>query len=224
MDQNKTPNNTPESPYINARREWNERYGGYVAQANNWRIAALGSMTVALVATAGLVWISGQHKVVPYAIEFNQHGEVIRVARADLAARPNMQQMQAALRSWIIGARTVYVDRRAQESIISTTYAMTMPDSAAYTTLATYHRENDPYTRSARETVEIVVHAVVPVSEETWQIEWTETIKQRSGKVASAKQWQGTFTVAILPPTDERQVMINPLGNYVKQFTWTPRL
>lgn len=219
-----TQKNIPESPYLYARREWNERYGGYIELANNWRLVALGSLAIALVATGGLVWVAGQHKVVPYAVEFNQHGEVVRVTRADLAARPNMQQMQAALRSWIIGARTVYVDRRAQQTIVDTTYAMTLPDSSAYMTLASYHRENNPYTRSASETVEIIVHAVSPVSEETWQIEWTETIKQRSGKVISTKQWQGTFTAALAPPTDERQIMVNPLGIYVKQFTWTPRL
>jgi type IV secretory pathway TrbF-like protein len=220
----KEKKNIPETPYLAARREWNERYADYIATANNWRVAALGSIAVSLVAVGGLVWLAGQQKVVPYVVEYNGHGELVRVQRADLAARPNARQMQAALRSWVIGSRTVYVDRRAQQSLIDATYAMTLPSSPAYMALATYHRENNPYTRSANETVEITVHAVVPVSEETWQVEWTETTKQRSGKVISTKQWQGTFTVAIAPPNDTKQIMVNPLGIYVRHFAWTSRL
>jgi len=216
--------NAPESPYLAARREWNERYGSYIAQANNWRLMALGMMGIALVAVTGLVVVSGQHKVVPYIVETNVHSEPMNVRRADVAAKPNENQIRAALRQWLIGARTVYVDRRAQQSIVDATYAMTLPDSPAFQQLAVYHRDNNPYLRPERETVEIKVNAVVPVSGESWQIEWTEIVQQRSGQELSNRQWQGTFTVTISAPTDDRQIMVNPLGIYVRQFAWTTRL
>lgn len=103
----------PETPYLAARREWNERYGDFISRANNWRVAALGSIGVSLILAAGLVWVAGQHKVVPYMVETNGYGEVTRVVRADAASKPNEKQMKAALRQWITGARTVYVDARA---------------------------------------------------------------------------------------------------------------
>lgn len=214
----------PETPYLAGRREWNERYGSYIKRENNWRLVALGSIAVAVIAVSGLVWVSGQAKVVPYAVQLNGNNEVVRVQRADVASRPNANQMRAALRNWVIGARTVYVDLRAEQALVDATYAMTLPDSPAYQNLATYHRESNPYTRATNETVEVDVKAVVPVSDETWQVEWTETTKQRSGKIADTKQWQGTFTVLISPPTNEAQIMVNPLGIYVRQFAWTARL
>jgi len=215
----------PESPYLAARREWNERYGSYIAQANNWRLIALGTLVIAIVAVTGLVIVSGQHKVVPYIVETNVHSEPMNVRRADVAAKPNENQLRAALRQWLIGARTVYVDRRAQQSIVDLTYGMTLPSSPAFQQLAVYHRDNNPYLRPERETVEVQVNAVVPVSGETWQIEWTETVQPRSGQEPSSRrQWQGTFTIMISPPTDDRQIMINPLGIYVRQFAWTTRL
>lgn len=220
----KSKQSTPETPYLAARREWNERYASYIASANNWRLVALGTTAASLVLAAGMVWIAGQHKVVPYIVEANAHGEPVRVTPANVAARPNENQMRAAMRSWVIGARTVYVDLRAQQSIVDATYALTLPDSPAYQMLAAYHRDNNPYTRSANETVEVTVNAVVPVSNETWQVEWTETTRQRSGKVASTKQMQGTFTVLLAPPTDEAQIMVNPLGIYVRQYAWTSRI
>ena len=214
----------PETPYLAGRREWNERYGSYIKRENNWRLVAFGSLAVALMSVSGLVWVSGQAKVVPYAVQLNGNSEVVRVQRADVASRPNANQMRAALRNWVIGARTVYVDLRAEQALVDATYAMTLPDSPAYQNLATYHRESNPYTRATNETVEVEVKAVVPVSDETWQVEWTETTKQRSGKVVDTKQWQGTFTVLISPPTNEAQIMVNPLGIYVRQFAWTTRL
>ena len=33
-----------DSPYLSARREWNERYGDYIAQARNWRRAAFAAI------------------------------------------------------------------------------------------------------------------------------------------------------------------------------------
>lgn len=213
-----------ESPYLRARQEWNERYGDYIKSAHQWRLAAIGSIAVALVAVGGMVSLSIQQKVVPYAVELNGHSEVVRVVRADVMARPTTNQVRASLRSWVIGARTVYVDRRAQQNLLDATYAMTMPDSPAFQTLSNYHRENNPYERTVRETAEITVNAIVPVSGETWQVEWTEIVKQRSGKVVDQKAWQGSFTISISPPTDDRQIMINPLGIYVKQFAWTTRL
>ena len=214
----------PETPYLAGRREWNERYGSYIKRENNWRLVAFGSLAVALMSVSGLVWVSGQAKVVPYAVQLNGNSGVVRVQRADVASRPNANQMRAALRNWVIGARTVYVDLRAEQALVDATYAMTLPDSPAYQNLATYHRESNPYTRATNETVEVEVKAVVPVSDETWQVEWTETTKQRSGKIVDTKQWQGTFTVLISPPTNEAQIMVNPLGIYVRQFAWTTRL
>ncbi len=213
-----------DSPYMTARREWNERYGDFIAAAYHWRLAAFASFAISLLLGGGLIWISGQHKVVPYAVQFDGNGEIVRVARADIASQPAQRQIIAALRNWVIGARTVYVDTRAQKAIIDQTYATTYPSSAAFQALATHHREHNPYERAQSETVEIAVNAIVPISAETWQVEWTETTRQRSGRVVETKQWQGTITIVLTPPTNEAQILVNPLGIYVRQFAWTPRI
>ncbi|GLR55171.1 VirB8/TrbF family protein [Shinella yambaruensis] len=215
----------PDSPYLSARREWNERYGGFIKAKNNWRLVALGAVACSALAIGGLIAVSLQTKVVPYAVELNGHGEVVRVQRADVIARPTSNQVRASLRSWLIGARSVYTDRDALKHMIDTTYAMTLPESPAYQELATFHRSNNPYRRAHKgETVGIDVHVVVPVSDDTWQIEWTETAKNASGKVVETKNWQGNFTILVSPPQDAQQIMVNPMGIYVRQFAWTNRL
>lgn len=212
------------SPYMAARREWNERYGDHVKSAHHWRVAALGAIGIAVLSVGGLIAVSMQSKVVPYAVEINGHGEVTRVQRADVLREPNANQTRAALRSWVLGARTVYTDPAALKNLIDQTYAETLPDSPAYQVLAEYHRDNNPYQRAANETVSVDVRAAVPVSANTWQIEWTETTRQASGKVVSAEEWQANLTIAVSAPTNEAQVMLNPTGVYVRQFSWTRRL
>ena len=56
---------TDTSPYLAARREWDERYGSLITRARNWRIAAVLALSVALVATCGLIALSTKSKVVP---------------------------------------------------------------------------------------------------------------------------------------------------------------
>jgi type IV secretion system protein VirB5 len=219
-----TSDTKAESPYLAARREWNERYGEYIAAAHHWRLIALGSMVVALCAVGGLVAVAGQAEVVPYAVELSGAGEVVRVQRADVLAAPNANQIRAALRTWIIGARTVYSDPRALEAAVNQTYAETLPNSPAYERLAEYHRATNPYQRAGREAVTVEVNAVLPLSGETWQVEWTETVRDGSGRTLQTESWQATLTVTISPPTDAAQIMANPLGLYVRTFDWTRRI
>ncbi len=216
--------NSPETPYLAARREWNERYGDIIKTGNNWRVAFFCALGVSLVTSGGLVAVSMKSQVIPYAVETNQFGEISRVTKMNVASSPTEVQTRAAVRDWIIGARTVYVDLRAEKDVVDRTYSMTLPDSPAYQNLAMYHRENDPYRRSINETVEVEVKAAIPVSPESWQVEWTETIKQRSGKVVSVKNWQATLTLTIAAPSTEQQILSNPLGLYVRQFAWTTRI
>lgn len=215
----------PATPYLAARREWNERYGDYIRSASNWRLAAIASLAVAIISSGGLVAVALQAVVVPYAVELNGAHEVVRVQRADVLARPDANQLRAALRNWVIGARTVYSDPAAVRNLIDATYALTAPDSPAYQDLAGWHKTNNPYQRAAAsETVGVDVRVAVPVSADTWQVEWTETTKQPNGKGTVVQDWQGTFTVLLSPPQDAQQIMLNPLGLYVRQFAWTARL
>lgn len=213
-----------ETPYMSARREWSERYGDYIKAAHHWRLAAIGSIGVALVCSGGMVALSMQQKVVPYAIEFNEHHEPVRVIRADEMRHPDAHQIKAALRTWIIGARAVYLDRRAMRDMLVSTYAMTQPGSSAYGALTSFHKEHDPYKISQDKSVEVAVNAVMQISADSWRIEWTETSRQLSGRVADSRVWQATATVSILSPSDESQILLNPIGMYVSSFDWSGRV
>lgn len=213
-----------DNPYLNGRRAFLEQWGDSAKAAHQWRLATFIVGAGLVLAIGGLITVSLQQQIVPYAVEFNEHSEVVRVARIGELTKPNEAQIRAALRSWIIGARTVYGDKSAQESLMNTAYAMTLPNSSAKQTLDDHITMNSPYARSRKETVDVAVNTVLFADGSTWRIEWTETTKQLSGRIIETKSWQATATVVTVPPSTEQELLLNPVGVKVKQFSWQTRL
>ena len=92
------PDNPHSAVYVAARREWNERYGDYIAHANNWRLIAIAALGVAALAVAGNVWQSAQSRVQPFVVEVDRLGDALAVAQcADVAlARPGERHPRPA--------------------------------------------------------------------------------------------------------------------------------
>src|ERR1700757_614088 len=80
------PDGPHSAVYLAARREWNERYGSYIAQAHAWRLTALAALGVAFVAVGGVVWIGAQNHVVPYVVQTDRLGDALAISRADIAS------------------------------------------------------------------------------------------------------------------------------------------
>ena len=71
---------SPGNPYLNARREWDERYGVMLTHARNWRLAAAAALTVAAISVAGVVYIGSQTKIQPFIIAVDDLGSPVAVA------------------------------------------------------------------------------------------------------------------------------------------------
>src|SRR5215475_7568790 len=203
------------SPYLAARREWDERYGSLITRARNWRIAAVLALTVALVATCGLIALSMKAKVVPYVVEIDNLGRVLAAGPAEQASRADDRLKRAALFQWVSDLRTVTTDGVAQRKAIDRVYSMIASGSPAQVEIGDFYRNGPPFDRAQKETIEVDVKAVFPVSDRTYQVEWTEIVRGLSGQTESQDAWKGSVTIAISPPSDERLIRVNPLGIYV---------
>jgi type IV secretion system protein VirB5 len=60
--------------YIEARREWDERYADLVLGKRNWQIAAGGLLVLSLILAGGMVWLGGRSRYVPYVVEVDKLG------------------------------------------------------------------------------------------------------------------------------------------------------
>lgn len=209
------------SPYLAARREWDERYGSLITRARNWRLAALLALAVALVATCGLIVLSTKAKVIPYVVAIDNLGRVLAAGPADQASRADDRLKRAALFQWVSDLRTVTTDGVAQRKAIDRVYSMIASGSPAQVEIGEFYRSDPPYQRAQTKTVDVDVKAVFAASDKTYQVEWTETIRGLSGQVESEDRWKGSFTIAVSPPTDEKLIRVNPLGIYVTNVSWS---
>lgn len=210
--------------YLDTRREWNERYGSYIAQTRTWKLVAIGSLCVSGICAGGLAYMAGQSRVTPYIVEVNGLGDAVPVAIADRAARPDARIIRAQLARWATNCRSVYLDAAAERQAIDQCYAMVNRRAPGFQALTDYHRANDPFTRAASESVTVQVETVLPISADSWRVEWREEVRGRDGNVSSRTNWQAVIGVNVTPPTDERQVLVNPMGVFVNSVSWSQRV
>jgi type IV secretion system protein VirB5 len=214
------------NPYLNARREWNERYGEYIARERAWRAIAFFLGMIALFAVLGMVWSSSQNKLVPYVIEVDKFGDAVAARRADHAIPPDGRILRAQLARWISEFRCVYLDAAAERLGILDAYAMIDHNGAAYGMLNDYMRQDahNPFKRAEFETVSVEVQSVLPLTDTTWRLEWVETVRDREGHETSHATWTATVSVSVHTPTDEKTLLQNPTGLSVESVNWSQRL
>jgi type IV secretion system protein TrbF len=210
----------PHSPYLAARREWDERYGDLITHARNWRTMAALSSLVALVATAGMVWLSSQSHVVPFVVLVDNLGRPVASGVADQTSLNDDRLKRSNIFNWVENLRTVTTDGVSQRKAIDRVYAQIASGSAAQTFVSEYYRGDPPFKRAETETVSVEVKSVLPTSDRTYEVEWLETTRDLYGTVKATDRWKGYLSIVLNPPTDERQARINPLGVYITNASW----
>jgi len=211
-----------DSPYLAARREWNERYGDYISQARNWRTAAILALFIASILAGGTIWLAAQTKLVPYVVEVDKLGSAIAVSRADRAYAPDQRIVRAQVAQWIVDARSVSSDPIAERAALTRTYSMIATTAKPY--LDDWYGKHSPFQVAARDTVSATVDAVLPQSDTTYQVQWSEEQRGLDGSRATTSHWEADVTVGVNPPSDEATILHNPMGIYITQLSWTQRI
>lgn len=205
-------------PYLSARREWDERYGDAIARAYSWRLAAFGSLAVAAIAAIGVVYIGAQPKTKPYVIALDQLGDPVAFARPAAGSPVAQRILEAQLASWVWNARTVLSDPAAQKTLLRKVYAMAGVDAAGF--LNRYYAANPPFGDFS---VAITITSVLPISPDTWQVNWDEQ-RSENGQPQAVAHWKAEITTGIDTKLAQnpRVLLDNPLGIFVRAIAWTP--
>ena len=208
------------NPYLAARREWDERYGEFITRARNWRSAAILCALIALLATSGVVWLSVRSRVVPFIALVDSLGRPLASGLAEQASVGDDRLRRAVLQEWIEDVRMVTTDGVAQRKAIDRVYAHIASGTSAQAFISDYYRDDPPFKRAQTDTVSVEVRTVLSTSDRTFQVDWVETTRDLYGNVKTTEPWKGAFTVALTPPTEERQARVNPIGLYVTAASW----
>lgn len=222
----KAANSIVSDPYTNARREWNERYGDYIAQAKNWRVIAFMSILVALASVIGLGVSASQNKIQPYVVEVDGNGMARATGPAITASAVDQRVIKAYLGRFITDFRSVTTDLVFQKQMLNRVYAMIPQGSPTLGKVNDFYKANSPFDRAATGTVAVEITSVLPTTEKTWQVEWTESERDLSGSASGAKpkRFQASLQITVNPPQDARQIQVNPLGIFVPDLNWTQQL
>lgn len=212
---------TSENPYLTARKEWDERYGSLIKRAQHWRGAAVLALLVALAEAVVILGVATRPKTVPYVVAVDSLGRVVASGAVERRSEVSERMKASALGRWIQDLRGVTSDGLAQRRAIDRVYAMIGSGTAAQTLVTEFYRANQPFDRANKETVQVDVNTILPTTEHTYEIDWTETARDPSGGVVSAARWKAILTIAINPPTDENVLQVNPFGVYVMNVNWS---
>jgi len=209
-----------ENPYLSARREWDERYGDLITREKNWRAVAFLCALSSLFTVAGLVWSSAHSRIVPYVVAMDSLGRPLAAGPAEQTTTPDDRIKRATLYTWVENLRLVTSDGVAQRKAIDRVYAYIASGSQAQAFISDFYRSDPPQKRAQTETASIEVQSVLPTSDKTYEIEWTETTRDLYGSVIQKARWKAAFTIAVNSPTDEVTARVNPLGIYITNASW----
>jgi type IV secretion system protein VirB5 len=214
------PTVAPESAFARAKEEWNDRIGGTVKAARNWRLAAFGSMAVTALAVAGLIYESSRSTVQPFYVRVAENGQPFVVGRVPETFTPTLNEIRWHLGQWLAWTRGIPLD----PVVVKKNYqqALYFMRQAAANKLNSWAQQDPRLQAIGRETVEFSLIGIAPISgTNSYQARWKETVRNTEGGVKEEQRWMATFNVEIHPPTSADAIVQNPIGLYIKDFQWS---
>ncbi|MCM2457653.1 conjugal transfer protein TrbF [Rhizobium sp. CG4] len=217
-------NRPPDSPYLAARQEWTERYGSYIQAARAWRIVGILGLSMAVIGFTYAMYLSTQVKLVPYIVEVDKLGTSVTVGFPQQIEYADARVVRATLGNFITSLKSITPDAVVQKQYIDRTYALLRTSDPSTQKINAWFRGNSPFEKAKTSTVAIEVNNIVALSNQTYQIDWTEYERDRKGKETDTRRFRGIATVALTAPQDEAIIRLNPIGLYVQDFDWTAQL
>ncbi|WP_454858985.1 conjugal transfer protein TrbF [Rhizobium binxianense] len=219
-----TSHEAPNNPYLAARQEWNERYGSYVQAARAWQIVGITGMLMAVIGFSYALFQSTQVKLVPYIVEVDKLGAAANAGFPQQIEYADPRVVRATLGGFVTNFRSVTPDAVVQKQYLDRTYALLRTGDPATEKVNGWFRGNSPFERAKGVTIAIEVNNIVALSNQSYQIDWTEYERDRKGKETALRRFRGIATVTLSPPQDEAVIRLNPLGLYLRDFDWTAQL
>ena len=217
-----------ENPYLSARRTWNEHVGSVVSSRQTWQVVGILSLLIALAGVGGVIHIGSQSKFIPYVVQVDKMGQTLAAGPVTAADKADPRIVHATVADFITSARMVTPDVALQRKAVFKVYSVLSPNDPATAKMNEWLNGNadaSPFKRAAKEMVNIEITSVIPQSPDTWQVDWTETTRDRQGALKGQPvPMRALVTVYTAEPTSQttdEQLRNNPMGIYVRDYSWS---
>jgi type IV secretion system protein VirB5 len=211
----------PETPYQRAGQLWDERIGSARVQARNWRLMSFGLLALAIALAGGLIWQSTQSRVTPYVVQVDKFGAVQAVGPAVQNYTPTDAEIAWYLARFVTDVRSLSIDPVVVRRNWLEAYDYATDHGAVF--LNQYAQTNDPFKAVGERTVSVQVTSVVRVSDNSFQVKWTEQIFEHD-TLAKTDRWTAILSIVTKQPASAETLKKNPLGLYVNGVNWSREL
>jgi len=219
------------NPYLSARRTWNDHAAANAANRQMWQLLGILALLIALAGVGGMIHIGSQSKFIPVVVTLDKLGTAVMAGRADKAEPADLRVVRSSVAAFVADMRTVTPDIALQRKAIFRAYSMLSKKDSATAKANEWLNgtpESSPLKRAATEMVSVEIASVLPQTPDTWQVDWVETTRDRQGVVKGQPvRMRALVTVYSVPPTPqttEDDMRNNPLGIYVRDFSWSKQL
>ena len=211
----------PVTPYQRAAQVWDDRIGASRIQAKNWRLMSFGSLGLAVLLAGALAWQSMQSRVTPYVVQVDKFGAVQAVGPATQNYVPTDAEIAWYLARFITDVRALSLDPVVVRKSWLEAYDYATDHGAVF--LNQYAQANDPFKAVGERTVSVQVTSVVRVSDNSFQVKWTEQTFDHD-TLAKTERWTAILSIVTKQPATAETLKKNPLGLYVNGLNWSREL
>jgi type IV secretory pathway TrbF-like protein len=212
------------NPYLNAKRAWNHHTAGLMKSLQLWQLVGLASLLISLASVGGLIVIGSQSKFIPLVFQQDASGNTLSVTRADKVGDASLDDYRAAAAHFIENIRMVSIDVELQKKAVFQVYSYLNQNDAALAKVQEFYNVN-PFERAAHEIVSIEIRSVLQESNDTWQVDWIENVRNRDGSVKEKpykmKAMLSLYQNNELNDASNESILKNPHLIYVRDFNWS---
>ena len=207
-----------ETPYLRAAQQWDYRIGDARAQARNWRLMAFSSIVIAGIFAIGFTYEATRIKVAAYYVPVDEIGRPGHVELVGNVYTPSNAAIIYFLSDW---TRTMFAKPTdpivAREDLLKD---FSVLRGNAATGMNQWASANDPMKDIGHVARTVAINAVLQRSDQSWQVDWTESTFTDGSKSNDVK-YTGLFTVETVPPTNQSELLANPLGLHITAINWS---
>ena len=207
-----------ETPYLKAAQQWDHRIGDARAQARNWRLMAFSSIAIAGIFAAGFAYEATRVKVAAYYVPVDEIGRPGHVELVGNVYTPSNAAIIYFLSEW---TRTMFAKPTdpivAREDLLKD-FSVLRGNAAI--SMNQWASANDPMKDLGHVARTVAINAVLQRSDQSWQVDWTESTFTEGSKSSDVK-YTGLFTVETVPPTNQSELLANPLGLHITAINWS---
>lgn len=211
--------NDLKSTYLSGKREFLEIYGTYIETARIWRNIAFMSIALSIILAVGIIYISKETKIVPYAVEINKTGNIRDMKILQPIDNVNQYYSRYFINEYISDVFTntgsVYADKMGYIFVFNHSLVN------AKSNVLHYLKKRVPWKDHNLRDVSIT-SVLQHGSSNVYTVNFSvSSMLPRSSTVLKTITYTALLTLVVIPPHNMKEALKNPLGIFVKDFSYT---